>query len=170
MTRTAWVWIIIIIAIVILGWVVLAGDSNEEVDTGAQEEQTQNAGNLSGLVVGPNAINVDEQPLGSKAVVSMVILEAPGYVVIHELNNGAPGKVLGASTLLQAGESRNVNVNLSSALTADKKYVAMLHTDNGDGSFNASSDLTAKNGNDVVMMEFEASADAEVNVGGDVSL
>lgn len=169
MTRTAWVWIIIILAIVILGWVVLAGDQNDEANT-TGEEQVQDEGSLSGLVVGPNAVNVDEQPLGNKAVVSMVVLEAPGYVVIHESNNGAPGRVLGASTLLQAGESKNVNMNLSSALAADKEYIAMLHVDNGDGTFSETADLTAKNGNDVVMMEFEASADAEVNVGGDVSL
>jgi len=117
-------------------------------------------GGSMGLRVGKNALNINEQKVGKVATVSFVVLEKGGYVVIHEMSKGAPGKIIGASALLGAGESSNVSVSLSSALEDGKSYIAMLHVDNGDGTFDATSDAPVKSDDmdgAIIMMEFQAS-------------
>lgn len=114
----------------------------------------------SGLLVGKNAINVTEQAPASEARIPMAVLESEGYVVIHEVSAGAPGKVIGSSALLPKGKSENVPVSLTAPLFLGQKYTAMLHLDNGDGVFDATLDLPAQDeiSGGPIMMEFNVSA------------
>lgn len=95
----------------------------------------------SGLIIGTSAIYVAEQAVGRSVLVSVVRLEKPGFVVIHEDAADAPGKILGASSLLSAGETENLPpITLSRTMRDGETVYAMLHVDNGDGAFDAASD------------------------------
>ncbi len=92
-----------------------------------------------------NMIVVFEQRPGSTVTASQVHMAAPGFVVIHEDNVGEPGTILGASALLQAGDSSNVRVTLSRAAREGEKLHAMLHVDaNNNGKFDAASDTSVQ--------------------------
>ena len=114
----------------------------------------------SGLLIGPNAINVTEQVPSSEVRISMVVLEDKGYVVIHKIFAGVPADVIGASALLPKGKSENTPVSLSSPLLLGQEYTAMLHLDDSDGVFDATVDLPVQDpiSGGPVMMQFEVSA------------
>lgn len=121
------------------------------------------SGDSSGLIVGGNAIYVAEQAPGRSFSVAVTRWEKPGFVVIHEDANGAPGKILGVSSLLPAGETKNLSPITLSRSTRDTETVyAMLHFDNGDGSFDAKNDKPALDsvGGEPVMMVSAVSQDA----------
>ncbi len=113
---------------------VLSGPSTPNADTGGED-------NTSMMRAEENAIVVMEQRPGSSIIASSVFLASPGFVVIHEDSSGAPGAIIGASSILQAGESRNVNVVLSRASRDEERLHVMLHKDaDSSGSFAASID------------------------------
>ena len=101
-------------------------------------------GDPAGLIVGENAIYVAEQ-MPSKTVSVMVVrLEKPGFVVIHEDENAAPGKILGVSSLLMAGETKDsLQIALSRSTVDGETIYAMLHLDDGDKTFDAIKDNPA---------------------------
>ncbi len=104
-------------------------------------EKTNFSGDSSGLIVSDNTIYVAEQAPGSSMLVSVVRLEKPGFVVIHEDASGEPGKILGVSNLLPVGETENPpSIALSDATADGETVYAMLHSDNGDGKFDAAND------------------------------
>jgi hypothetical protein len=170
MSRTALTWIIVIVALVILGAVIVAGDKNDEInindiDSGYSDTDNDKEGDVSGYVIGKNALNVADQPVGSTVRASMAVLEAKGFVVIHErMATGGAGAVLGASALLPAGQSDNVAITLSKPLVDGKTYIAMIHLDNGDGTPSETNDPAAKDANgNTILMEFKADANAKVD-------
>lgn len=130
-------------------------------DKDTNQNQQVLDGSSGAMLVGNNAINVNEQKVGISAIASLVVLENKGYVVVHEMEGGKPGKIIGSSALLPKDQSSNVAISVLPALQEGSNYVAMLHIDNGDGVFDGVSDAPAKNGADVVMMEFQASSVAD---------
>lgn len=158
MSKQATVWsIVIIVLIVILGLIIWSGNDGTEVSEPADNDNT---GEVSGIV-GENELEIVDQVVGTRTVTAAsVFLENPGYIAIHgSLADGTPGAVLGSSELLPAGQSRNVSIPLSSGLVADRDYIAMLHIDNGDGTFNAAADLAARDsGGNEVRTTFESVA------------
>src|SRR3989338_9080324 len=109
------------------------------------------------MIVGSDAIAVSSDG-GTVTQVQFAVLSQSGFVVIHESNDQAkPGKIIGSSQLLAAGKTENFSVT-SETLKAGQDYFAMLHFDNGDGIFDASSDpaVTDSDGN-IVLMKYEVS-------------
>lgn len=150
--------ILIIFAIVILALLTATFLSK----SGSKEANPTN--DSSGLVVGKNAIYVADQVPGKSVKVSFASLEVPGFIVIHEDASGAPGKILGESALLPAGENKNLpSIPLSRMTKDNETFYAMLHLDNGDGQFDATEDKPAQDKLDgaPVMMIFTVDADAE---------
>ena len=95
----------------------------------------------SSFIVGHNAIYVAEQLPGYSVSVSVVRLEKPGFVIIHEDAGDVPGKILGVSNFLPAGETKNLlPITLVRATRDGEIIYAMLHADNGDGTFDATND------------------------------
>ncbi len=127
-------------------------------------DKERTGGNDSaGLVVANNAIYVSEQAPGERVSISMVRLEKPGFVVIHEDDGGAPGKILGTSQLLSAGENQDIAQILLSRPTQDGETLyAMLHIDDGNGIFDAAKDKPAVDpvGKEPVMTIVDISKDA----------
>ena len=95
----------------------------------------------SGLLINHSAIYVAEQAVGDRVFVSVVRLEKSGFVVIHEDVTDAPGIILGISSLIPAGEMKNLpSIMLSRAIVDGELIYAMLHFDNGDGIFDVRND------------------------------
>lgn len=64
-----------------------------------------------------------------------ILMDAPGYMVIHDDNNGSPGPVLGYISL-PAGLSRNVVVTLDQGTPSTGQVFPMLHFDtNSNGLY-----------------------------------
>lgn len=74
----------------------------------------------------------DQSGDGSTVSVSEVTIEgAPGWVVIHLDDDGAPGEVLGQAEIPE-GTSTDVTVTLDSPLQGDATLWPMLHVDAGE--------------------------------------
>jgi len=100
------------------------------------------------------SITVDEQKVENEnVVVTRLFLDKPGYVVIHKVADGKPGPVIGNSEILN-GVNSNVNVEISD-YENENELIAMLHYDDGDGSYEFPGDdiPTTSDGN-VVLQKF----------------
>jgi hypothetical protein len=107
----------------------------------ADNEGSETPQDSAGLVIGANVIYVAEQAPSRTLSVALVRLEKPGFVVVHEDAAGASGGILGASGVLTAGESNNLEPIPLSRLTRDGETLyVMLHLDDGDGVFDAVKD------------------------------
>ncbi|GEM_PF-3044347 len=92
-------------------------------------------------IAGKNLINIKDQKSDKEVkevLVDRVVISKQGFLVVHADVGGRPGKVLGNSVLLNAGETREVSVRLTAQ---PGMYWAMLHADNGNGKFSATNDL-----------------------------
>jgi len=136
MSKNTIIAVVTVLVIAGVGWYFYTSPRGEEAPN-----PDSNA-NVSGMLAEDNAVVAMEQRPGNTVTVSAVYLAEPGYVVIHESADGAPGAILGASALLSAGENRNVVVTLNRAALEGEELNAMLHTDaDADGSFSASTDI-----------------------------
>jgi hypothetical protein len=118
---------------------------------------------LGGQIVGSNGIYVADCPLGTLVPISYVNLESSGFVVIQQDASDKPGKILGVSQLLKAGESTKIIPVSLLRMSKDKERLyAVLYLDDGNGTFDFAKDkpaidvVTGEN----VMMIFSATADA----------
>lgn len=92
---------------------------------------TDTEGLSTTVMVDPPSVTADDQGSdGATVSVGQVTAAVPGWMVIHLDDNGKPGPVLG-QTLLAAGTTENVVVELAEALATDTKLWAMLHVDEG---------------------------------------
>jgi hypothetical protein len=128
---------IIIIALVVLGGYALVTSRGDRVATEGDMPGTSDLFRAE-----DNAIVVTEQRPGAMVTAAVVYLAAPGFVVIHEDEDGEAGTILGASPVLTAGESTGVEIVLARASVDGERLHAMLHSDiDGNGSFDSAVDL-----------------------------
>lgn len=115
---------------------------------------------------GENAISVSDQTLTSdiKVTIDSVNSDGPGWVVIHEDDNGAPGAVIGQAKV-DGGPTSNVEVQLTRAAVDKETLHAMLHADapadgnyTFDGQNGEDPPATDKN-NEVVVKSFVVTVD-----------
>ncbi len=119
-------------------------------------------GDISGLLVGDNAIYVADQRPGPSVNISFVKLAKNGFVAIHASADGRPGAIVGSSDFLEAGETRNFAISLSRLVTEGEELFAMPHVDDGDLVFNPANDPPALDSeNNVMFMRFFISGGAE---------
>jgi plastocyanin len=120
--------LLLIAAVIALGIYFLTSGGNDGV-------QTENDNGETSL---GNAVEASDQPAGESVVVSRVELRAPGYVVIHADESGAPSaEPIGNSPVLSAGVSENVDIALTRTSEEGEALYALLYTDNGDGTFSS---------------------------------
>lgn len=165
--------IIVLAAFVVLGGIYFVATNepidNEVVDsTDTLEEENADmpTNTVNGMRVEENAVVTTEQRPGNTVKVAQVYLAAPGYVAIHEDDNGEAGAMLGTSALLQAGENNNVSVTLARATEDGEKLWSMLHFEtNNNTSFQESADAPVQSilGGPISGW-FEINADAEENI------
>ena len=129
-TKILFIFVIIIVAVTGAIFFFWSGD-----------RKSGSADDSSGFIISKSAIYVAEQSPGFSVSVSVVRLEKSGFVVIHEDAAEAPGKILGVSSLLPAGETKNLlPITLLRATKDGEIIYAMLHADDGDGTFDAAHD------------------------------
>lgn len=95
----------------------------------------------------------DQDPDAVAVLIADAQLRVPGFIAIHQDVNNAPGSILASSALLSPGDHKNVSIIMS--MQPGAYYWAMLHGDDGNSTFSASTDqpLTNNAGN-VVMVRF----------------
>lgn len=80
---------------------------------------------------------VEIQPVvaGDFVVIPRVVLSKPGFVMIHESDNGQTGRIVMTGDYLTSGEHENVVVHTGITTKPGERYFAMLHEDNGNGQY-----------------------------------
>lgn len=99
-----------------------------------------------------NSISVsDQNPNTVAVVIDSAELATAGFIVLHQDNNNAPGAIVAQSKVLPAGSYKNQSIIVTT--TPGASYWAMLHSDDGNGVFEAAKDqpLTGSNGQPVMI-------------------
>lgn len=137
--------IIALAAILVVGAAItfFRGSEKEPARDADQSAAATSSGTTSsGARVEENAIFIGNQRPKRAVVASSVFLASPGYVVIHEIKDGKPGAILGSSSLLPAGQSDDIEIELSRATRNGETLAAMLHSErDGDSKFSEVSDV-----------------------------
>lgn len=108
-----------------------------------------------GTLIRNDAVVVPDQKAGTRVIVSYVVFDDDGWVVIHEGTASHIGNALGA-TRFDAGEGSGV-VELLRPIVAGSIYRAILYHDNGDREFSLDTDFPfLQNGNQPVVTMFKA--------------
>ncbi len=100
---------------------------------------------ISGCSLGQSGPLSGISASGDRVVIKKVTFDTPGYLVVHESDNGKPGKILGLSILYPIGSSSNITIATADKLQSGKQYLLVMHADNSDLKFIASQDLPAQN-------------------------
>ena len=145
--------IIVVIVIGIFVWRYFSG--RNAINDQAGGEQSEQVAGME------DSIFVANQKPGRFVNVGRAALSKKGYVAIHQEEAGAPGAIIGFSSLLNAVESKNFSVTLNRKSVAGESFYAMIHWDNNNRAFNPSEDAAAtdKDGN-LVMAKFMISESA----------
>ncbi len=102
-----------------------------------------------------NYLSIENQHAGPGVLLKEVGLADGGWVVVHEGDGGAPGKILGARRL-DAGKYEAISVELLRETLPGGTYYAMLHGDDGDKEFDFNKDFPIRNDlGEVIMSDFE---------------
>jgi hypothetical protein len=156
-----WQWVvtvIVIIALIIIGIFVFGGKKAVAPNTNEPVATDTSAPTSSGIIMS------DQFP-GNVVYVSSVQASQPVWVEIHEDNNGQPGAYIG-SQLFQPGVTPG-KITLTKPTVDGRLYYAMLHSDDGDGKFDASKDLPLKDANgNIIMKPFRATVSANNQIKG----
>lgn len=80
------------------------------------------------------------QTAGDRVSIERVSLDAAGWVVVHEVEEGHILNALGA-TRLDIGDHQNISVELLRGTMPNKEYAVVLYMDNGNKEFELRGDL-----------------------------
>ena len=160
----SWQWavtIIIIIVLIIVGIMVFGNKKSEESSMTTEETPTTESNSASEV----NRIVISDQFPGNVVNVSSVQLANGGWVEIHADNKGQPGAYIGS---MYFGKGINPGkIILTKPTTEGGIYYAMLHSDDGDKTFDSVKDLPLKDSKgNVIMRLFRASATVDAGIKG----
>ena len=158
-TKT-WQWVItviVVIALIIVGIMVFGSKKTTPV---TEETQTPSA------TTGTDSIVISDQFPGNVVYVSTVSASKPVWVAIHEDKDGQPGAVMGYAHY-DAGTNPGGKITLSKSTVDGKTYYAVMHTDDGDSTFDATKDAPTEDAKgNVIMRVFHASSLAGSQIKG----
>ncbi len=124
----------------------VSGDSSGEVAlVSSDSSQQKTSGPLRPTpvyIVGTNALAVNPQAAGNTVEVTMATFSEPGWVAIHEEEEGAFGRVLGAQRFepgIHLGEVELLRPTVPGGI-----YAAVLYRDVGDSAFDLLTDPMLK--------------------------
>ncbi len=149
-----WQWVvtvIVIIALIIIGIFVFG---NKKAEAPASGDETPISTEQSA-----NSIVMSNQFPGNIVYISALQATGRGWVAIHKDASGKPGDVIGNASF-SAGTAP-VKVTLTQPTVDGGTYYAVMYSDNGDGVFDVTKDLTLKDASgNIIMRLFHASATA----------
>lgn len=133
---------LVVVIVIVLILIVTFGkseDNNRTVSDNAEEVTS-----MYDFVISP-------QKEVSIIKIDKLILEKPGFVVIHEVINDKPGQVLEVSKYLTIGTHQNIEIpleksrqskqiDIGSGFPITNELVALVYADDGDQGFNPSLD------------------------------
>ncbi len=109
-----------------------------QTPTSTAPEVTETPAASGGSTASPsaalNAVYLGEVESGNAVSVASATLNRPGYIVLYRINSQGDSRMLGHSDLL-SGTVFNTKVRLDQLIVDDQALVAVLHEDDGDGSF-----------------------------------
>lgn len=145
--------IIVVVVVGIFVWRYFSGKTGPGKQVGGEQAEQ-----VAGI---EDSIFVANQKPGRFVNVGRAVLSKKGFVAIHQEEAGAPGAIIGFSSLLNPVESKNFSVTLNRKSVAGENMYAMIHWDNNNGAFNPAEDTAAmdKAGN-IVMAKFMISNSA----------
>jgi hypothetical protein len=135
---------VVVIIVVVLGIWAYSASKENEIYTGG-EQNPQDTTSL-GMYAEENALVPSDQKPGNSVTVNAVLMNQPGYVVVHESTaDQKPGAVIGTSALLQKGEHSQVVVALNRASKNGEMLHVMIHAEQGgDTTFDATADTAVE--------------------------
>jgi len=158
-----WQWVVTVIVIIILiviGFMVF-GNKGAQVPPVTDNTSAAPATQSNNV----NRIVMSDQYPGNVVYLSSVQMQNAGWVAIHKDNAGQPGAIIGYAAA-PAGINP-VKVTLTESMIDGGTYYAMLHSDDGDGKFDATKDMPLKAANgDIIMFVFHASTSVGASLKG----
>lgn len=112
-------------------------------ESGDLENQEQPGALPPRVVEGEGVVVVNDQPAGNKVIVSMISLDAGGWIAIHEGTKDSLGVILGARRF-DEGKYFGETIELLRATERGMSYIAVLHSDDGDSDFDFKRELPLK--------------------------
>jgi len=115
----------------------VVSEAGSFVGTDFYVERSQGRSVITGGSTAPRLVD------SPTVTVPRAALETDGYLALHADDEGQPGEVVGHATL-EAGDHRNVTVDLDEEYFAERngtfRLHAVLYEDDGDGAFDPDSD------------------------------
>lgn len=96
-----------------------------------------------------------------EVTVSGMIVKS-GFITIHQAMGTAPGDIVGISGLLPAGTLADTVIHLTKPMVFAGPYVALLHVDNGDGTFVVKDDMPVTSSGATVRADFDAPVEKKI--------
>jgi hypothetical protein len=142
--------------LLIYGWGYLFGTEatdieNKIVNSDKGDEETINA-DIKAFIKKPvdvksdltnstenSSLSVEDQESGNSVLVKNIKMPNNGWIVIHEVKDGIIANALGAARR-DSGEYDNVSVYLLRGTIPKGTYMVVLYKDNGDKTFDLSTD------------------------------
>lgn len=149
-----WQWVVTVIVIIVLVVIgVMVFSDKGEVPSTTPEESPAVVDTDTAI----NRIVMSDQYPGNVVYLSSVQVSADSWVVIQTDNAGLPGKVIGSAkfkTGINPGK-----ITLTQPMVDGGTYYAVIYSDNGGASFDATKNTPVKDSKgNVIMKVFKASA------------
>lgn len=111
----------------------------------------------SGMTLPASTVEDAEGDAADGVVTVEGITRGPAWVVVHRDDGGSPGDVIAHSDVLSEGE---FEINVSANVSSGASYWAMLHNDDGDGTYEfPGNDTPMTVDNETVMLQFTVEGD-----------
>lgn len=148
-----WVVTVIVIIVLIVVGVMVFSNKAEVPEVGTPEETPSLVDDNTAI----NRIVMSDQYPGNVVYLSSVQVSADSWVAIQTDNAGLPGKVIG-SAKFKTGISPG-KITLTQPMVDGSTYYAVIYSDNGGASFDATKNTPVKDSKgNVVMKVFKASS------------
>lgn len=158
-----WQWVVTVIVIVILIVVgVMVFGKKGAPEPTANINQTPSS---SQPPSSPNRIVMTDQYPGNVVFLNSVQLDKEGWVAIHKDNNGQPGDIIGSAHFDSGINTGRITV--TQPIIDGAIYYAMVHSSDGNATFDATKDLPLKDsGGSVIMHVFHGSSSVSSELKG----
>lgn len=111
--------------------------------------------------LGDMPVYVADQRPSSFINIAFGTLIKPGFVVIHENDDGKFGKIIGNSRILPAGNFENLSIGLVRLAIHGDSLFAVIYEDSGDNIFSPELDLPSKDDKkDIMFYQFRIDSNA----------